>query len=534
MQQHQEYSKFGRQVGYTITAQLAGLVLLLIQLPILTRGLGDTLYGTWALISVTITLITPFSVLSLYIAIVRFLAAEKDADVIREDFISTCTIVFITGSALSILMLLLAGPMAELVFRDAGASQYLRLSSILILLNSFNMLVLGFLRTRRMIGLYTILTLAKIVLQLALIVLVFGLGFELEGVIYANIIALFIPDVVAMIIAVRQTGFEIPRFSHMRTYLKWSLPLIPIEVMAWVIQASDRYLVSYFLGVAAAGIFSAAYNIGQYAAFAQVPLGIVLFPNVVKTHGEDRHLETKKYLKYSTKYVMMIAIPAAFGLSILAKPLLAILTTPEFTSGIIIVPFSAFGSVFYCFYLMGFYVINLVNKTYLALRLLGTAAVLNFVLNIILIPRMGLLGVSLATLISSFALGMLTLVVTRRYINFELSLFFIIKTVFASSVMTLVIWLLNPESIVMVVVSIAAGSVIYFAVLTLLRGFSKEEIAFFVNFAKSNFKESVSRATRLFRHRRKKADEISITPLTPPGPDDENVNIQEKKGEARR
>jgi O-antigen/teichoic acid export membrane protein len=294
--------------------------------------------------------------------------------------------------------------------------------------------------------------------------------------------------VIALAIAFHQTGFEIPKFSRMKSYIKWGLPLIPNDIITWVLQASDRYLVTYFLGVSSAGIYNAAYNLGQFASFTMIPLGVVLYPNVIKTYDEDRKSETQKYLKYSTKYVMMVAIPAAFGLSILAKPLLSILTTPEFISGNVVVPFTAFGSVLYCFYNMGFYIINIVNKTYLTARLLAIAAVLNVVLNLILIPRLGLIGAAMTTTISSGALGILTLAVTRRYLRFDLSLPFIAKSIFASSLMTLIIWLIHPESLAIILVSIIVGATIYFGVLVLIRGLSRGEIVFFINFTKDNLK----------------------------------------------
>lgn len=84
--QNREYATFGKQVGYVIGSNIVGFLLGFVQIPILTKGLGATLYGTWSLINVTVALIVPFALISLNIAIVRFLAAEKDEERIREDF----------------------------------------------------------------------------------------------------------------------------------------------------------------------------------------------------------------------------------------------------------------------------------------------------------------------------------------------------------------------------------------------------------------------------------------------------------------
>ena len=186
---------------------------------------------------------------------------------------------------------------------------------------------------------------------------------------------------------------------------------------------------------------------------------------------------------------MMIAIPSAFGLSILAKPILSILTTPEFVTGTTVIPFVAFGAILLGLYQICLHIIYIANKTHLAVRLLGTSAALNIILNIILIPRLGIVGAAVATFIAYGVLGILTLLVSRRYLRFDLSATFTLKAILVSAIMTLCIWFINPESITLVIISIFAGVIIYFGGLLLMKGLSKSEIAFFVNFAKESLRK---------------------------------------------
>jgi O-antigen/teichoic acid export membrane protein len=489
MEQNREYATFGRHVGYVIATNIAIMLLGIVQIPILTKGLGANLYGVWSLIDVTISLIVPFALISLNVAIVRFLAAEKNLDRVRDDFLSACSVVFITGVALSVLLFLLSDVIATSVFKDVNASYYIKLASVLILVNSLYPLSLAFFRMRRSMGLYSLLTVIFNISQVALIFTSILLGYKLTGVVVAFIINGVVFTLINLIIILKRIGFKAPTFSHMKTYLKWGLPLAPNAAILWVIHTSDRYLVSYFLGVTAAGIYSAAYAIGQYALFALAPLGIVLYPTIAKHYDEGNLNETRAYLKYSVKYLMMLAIPAAFGLSILAKPLLHILTTPQFMSGSSVVPFVAFGAVIFSFFQICVYVIHLVRKTEINVRLLGIAAALNIALNFLLIPKMGITGAAVATLIAYGVLGILTLIVTRRYLKFALSLPFIGKSVAASVIMALCVWLMHPETIAWVIISIILGALIYFAALMLMKGFSKGEISFFINLVKDNLRK---------------------------------------------
>lgn len=482
IQPNREYTKFGRQIAYIIVANIIGLLFGFIRLPILTKGLGATLYGTWSLLDVTIILITPFALMGLHMGIIRFLAAEKDSRRIREDFLSIFSVVFISGVVFSVLLFLFSDYLAISIFKDISSSIYIKLASVLILLNSLLVLNLAFFQAFRKIGLRTTIGLIQSALQVGLIALLVLLGYKLMGVIAAFLVSGTLINLITLFIILRQRGFQLPRFSRLKEYLRFSIPLTPNLAIMWIINISDRYIISYFIGVTATGIYNAAYSIGGYASFLMMPIGVVLYPTIAKLYDEENLSETRNYLNYSVKYFMMIAIPAAFGLSILAKPVLQILTTPEFVPGAIIVPFVASGVAIAALHPIGEYIILLAKKTKLMVMLLGISAGLNIILNIILIPQQGILGAAIATLITYVVLGISTLLVSRRYLKFPINLIFILKSTASSAIMSLCIWLINPESIAGVIISILAGVLIYFGILLALKGLSRGEIKFFVNF----------------------------------------------------
>ena len=102
---------------------------------------------------------------------------------------------------------------------------------------------------------------------------------------------------------------------------------------------------------------------------------------------------------------------------------------------------------------------------------------------------MGIAGAAIATFIAYGVLSILTLMIGRRDMEFDLELSFIPKNIFSSAIMVLCIWLINPHSIIAVTISIFVGAVIYFGILLLTKGLGKREIRFFVNFAKDNLRK---------------------------------------------
>jgi O-antigen/teichoic acid export membrane protein len=490
MKQSIEINQFGKNVGYVIIGNIVTTILIFLQIPILTRGLGPAAYGNWSLINVTISLLTPFAMLAFNASIIRFLAVEEDNSKIREDFFSACAIVALLGIALSALLFLFSGLMAKTIFGDVKLASVIKLSSVLILLNALYPLLTSFFSMKRNIGLYSIFNTCYSIFLTGLMFVFILSGQKLTGVITACIISLAVADILAFFIILKQIGFHLPRFSNIRPYLKYGLPLVGSPAILWIIYASDRYLISYFLGAASTGIYSAAYGVGGYADFMLPSVGVVLFPTISKLFDEGDFDSTKLYMKYTFKYLMMVIIPGAAGLSILGKQLLRIIATPAFVNGSIIVPFIAFGSVFNCFYQICIYVMHLSRNTYINVRLLVTAAVVNVLLNLLLIPLMGIIGSAVASLVAFGTLGGLTWIISRRYFKFDVSPSFILKSFFSASIMTVCIWLIKPESIFQVAVAIIIGIIVYFAVLVLVRGFSRQEFSFFTSFIRNTFKRN--------------------------------------------
>ena len=71
------YKKFTKDVGLAGVAQLVTSIKGLILLPILTKTLGAEMYGIWAQILVTVSLLMPLTLLQLEYAMTRFLILES-------------------------------------------------------------------------------------------------------------------------------------------------------------------------------------------------------------------------------------------------------------------------------------------------------------------------------------------------------------------------------------------------------------------------------------------------------------------------
>ncbi len=103
------------------------------------------------------------------------------------------------------------------------------------------------------------------------------------------------------------------------------------------------------------------------------------------------------------------------------------------------------------------------------------AGVLNLFLNIIFVPYFGIIAAAAITFISYVLLGGMYFFASRKYLKFPLNLKFIIKSILASIVMAIVVFLLSPAGVAGILLAVGVGIVVYFLALILLNGISKKE-----------------------------------------------------------
>lgn len=470
-----EHIKFAKGISVVIFADIVMFLLGFVRFPVTTKFLGGSLYGTWSIVSTTVSLATPIALLGLANASVRFLSAYTDKDKIREDYFSIFIAVLSAGTALTIIMFFCSGILSSTAFSDKTSIQYLQLGSLLILTESLVSITLAYFRTFRQMGKYSILTLLKATIEITLTAGFLLLGWGLTGVIIAALIDNIFFILATIIIIVHQIGFKIPKLINLRKYVLYGLPLVPNVALFWIISASSRYIIGFYWDEEQVGIFSAAYTLSNLVTFFVTPLTTVLFPTISKLYSEGNISETKTYLKYSLKYVMLITFPSAFGLSVLAIPLLELFSTEEFVSGAVVIPLISAGLVFFCFRQITTFGLYLVNKTHVVGILLIVAAVINIALNFLLIPHMGIIGSGIATLGTYIILGSLSLGISFHYIKFDIGIPFMGKSILASLIMAVAIWLFNPEKLITIVISVIFGAILYFALILIMRGFSQSE-----------------------------------------------------------
>ncbi|MFC1954512.1 flippase [Chloroflexota bacterium] len=450
----------------------------LVQLPLLTKTLGAYEYGLWSLLFATIGLVLPFTDLGLGLAMIRFIAAEKNKEKIQEGFYSVLVVVSFISLIISLAVIIFADSLA-INFFD-GAVQVVRIAGILILLSSVNPVFLSLIRTFQQIKTYSIFHIIENLGRIGVIAYLALSGHGILSILIAYSVVKFVILIILFFKIKSQIGIKRPNFSKIKEFVSFGFPTVPGSLGFWLVNLSDRYVISYFLGANSVGIYSAVYGLGYLPYRVLAVLTFVLLATLSQLYDEGKMNEVKAHLNYSLKYFLAIIIPFIFGATILGDPVLVLFTTSEIASeGRFILPLVALAVSLLGVYSILSHILILAKKTKVMALIWMISATLNIGLNILVVPRMGVIGAAITSLIAYLLVVIMVGHYSLKEFMFSIQWRFIIKSLVASMLMSLVLWLMAEQRNMDTIMTIVVGVIIYGATLVLLRAFQKEEVFFF-------------------------------------------------------
>lgn len=394
---------------------VANQALAIILVPIYARELGLERYGVVAILTTTLSLSTLVATLALPHAFFRSYLKETDDERQRSEVLRTTLGLRLIVSTVALLLLLsIAIPGAALMFGSSDAWHLLATIGVVVFFDTLNLVPLSFLRAERRPRPYALLAFSRAVLgSIFIIVLVVALDLGVLGVVLGSAGSALVAAVAGLTLLAREkrlgVSLDLRLVRHM---LAFSLPLVPASVASWTLNLSDRYLIAAFDGTAAVGTYSAGYTVGlAINALAISPFTLAWSAAYWEISRRD---DAAVAIGRVLTGFMGLATFAALGLSALSTDVFRLVLTPEFEPGRFIVPFSAFAYVMYGAFTIVTTGLNLESQTRRLPMIMGSTAVLNVVLNLLLIPPLGYGGAAVATLLSYGTLAIVAGWVSQR------------------------------------------------------------------------------------------------------------------------
>ena len=211
------------------------------------------------------------------------------------------------------------------------------------------------------------------------------------------------------------TYFDFSLFNRNTVHevLKYSIPLIPNQISGWVLTASDRTLVSFFLGVASNGLYAIAYKFsGLVATF--YGFFNMAWVETVSLHFDEN--DRDEYLSKTIQAVLGLFASGCLGIIAIMPFAFPIMINTKFGEAYYQIPILLVAVVFQI-------LVGLLSAIYLAEKksmviakttILGAG--INFVVDLALISQIGIYAASLSTLISYAAVALYRVYDVKKFV----------------------------------------------------------------------------------------------------------------------
>lgn len=473
---------FSRRVVLIGVAYLASSLSFLVILPLLTRNLSAAEYGIWVLVLATATLSPLLVNLGLPGALVRFLAAEEDEERVRDGLYSVLLVVLCTAAATTAAIAALAPYLA--IGSLSSHEDVIVVTALVVFFECINSVMYNFLRALQRIKRYTGFLVLQTLLLVVLLAITLLSGLGLMGAALSLLGSRAITGVAMMSTVARELRPRWPDTSRLREFMGYGAPLVPTDISDWAISSSDRYLIGAMLGTAMVGYYNPGYGMAAMILMLASPLRFILPAALSELFDKGLKDRVRAYLSHSLKYFVVLAVPAGVGLGLLSRELLRALTTEEISSeGHAVMPIVAVAMVLAGAQTVVGQVLIVEKRTRSLGSVMMATAGVNVVLNLALLPWLGIVGAAWSTLAAyAFALLVTAWLASAR-LWFVLDWRTVGGALLSSAVMGTVVWSLAgwglAGSLAGLVVTILAGVGVYAGAMSLLGTVTRSEVRFF-------------------------------------------------------
>jgi len=383
--------------------------------PLYTYTLNPAQFGTTELILTAANLLTPIFSISIADGLLRFGLDTK----LKKEMVLKCSLIIVAGGTL------LSVAASPLIGLNATLGQWVVYFLLILNLRIYRDVFATYLKVKdknRLFAADSILYILEFCA--ACIVFLVWLQMGITGYFLAYVVANVLSIVFLLIagkpFADREHGVD---RELLKKLLLYSAPLIANGVAWWITNASDRFMLQWYMTAAAVGI---------YAIAAKLPLIITTFTGVfsqawiISASTEYDNEREKQFFSVTFHRFYFILFLSVAALLSVVQPFMRIYVSPEFYEAWQYVPFLLYGTVCSCIaaFSVGVYTAARKNISITVSTLIGAAA--NVALNMLLIPRMGIMGAAIATFISWGIIAVYRLVDMRRFFIFPINYYSIV------------------------------------------------------------------------------------------------------------
>jgi O-antigen/teichoic acid export membrane protein len=374
-------------------------------IPLVTMYVGGiSNYGIVAVADLFVALTGQFLGSTIVYGMVRFYADQGTQEERSRVFSTAVILLFAIGLLFVVLSALFRTALSEIVFGDPGYGGVVTTLSFIVAFSLLFSASLAYFEAEQRSFAHSVITSSKTLLEIILkVIFLVLMGLTYMGVLYSVLVGELLFGAVLTGVLLVRLGIRFDPATALRL-LQFAYPLALGGLCMVLVHQGDRYFIRIFDGLDAVGLYGLGYKIGSavnallYGGFATI-----WFPFVFGVRNDDAlRLIFRKVLTY----FIVISGFATLLLTAFSRELLWLLAPPSFMAAGEVLPLVAFGYMFWSIYQILHTTFFLKHKTILVFYAGLFAAVLNTLLNLVLVPVYGFVGAGWSTLCTYAALAL--------------------------------------------------------------------------------------------------------------------------------
>ena len=367
------------------------------------KSISTTDYGIYSNVYAYLAFLNIVFIYGMDAAYMKYASLSSDAER-KKTFSNAFLFVMATTIVLALIMFLFRASFSSLMEIPGRYEKlYFYVIGILIL-DTLALVSFADLRLSRKAFKFSFIKLGNILINLALnLILVLKYKMGIEAIFIANLVASLFSFIAVLPEIFKKLSYQIDK-PLLQMMIKFAIPYLPASLAAMVVQVVDRPVVLAMTNESTLGIYQANYKLGIFMMLFVSMFQYAWQPFFLNNAKEKNAKEI--FAKILTLFMIISSLVwivltlfvedfARFeflpGKSVIGK---------EYLSGIVIVPIILLGYLFNGIYYNFQAGIYIEEKTKYFPYVTGAGAIVNVVVNILLIPVFGIIGAAVATLAS--------------------------------------------------------------------------------------------------------------------------------------
>jgi O-antigen/teichoic acid export membrane protein len=255
--------------------------------------------------------------------------------------------------------------------------------------------------------------------------------------------------------------------------IRAGLPFAAIQVSLTFALHFDTIVLSRHVTDSEIGLYNIAYNLVLILVNIAQSFSNAILPTLAREYA-SRPDSVKPWYYVSTRMMVFISLPIAIGMTALARQIITLLYQPEVLPAFITLAILAWDMPFVMYHNFCSNIAQSVQKENRAAWVAISLGVFNLLLNLLLVPQLGIIGSSFATVLTDFLGAAQYYLILRHAFGAGLGFNRLIRIVASAVLMGVLVFILHDANILVVA---AVGGIFYLVIIWFSGAFSPEERA---------------------------------------------------------